>query len=262
MIWPTESGVIYRHNFSDNIFEKIEQFRYRLSASSYQGIESSPSAYKQLGYFTDNGGNVFCADLRTMKPRWHFFNIDDSDASPVISIENEIPFVFIGNEVDKQGAEGLGYLRKLNGLTGKEVWKFEKKCYSSHGEKVNNGGMLSTPLLGKEQAANIIYTIFSRTDTNAAGMLVAINKSNGSKLFEVPLSRYSWVSPIALYDKAGYPTLYVPTVNGLVFLIDGITGEVIFSQDMGCIFESSPIAWNNRIIQPARGNKIFSFVVE
>jgi len=262
MIWPTESGVIYRHNFSDNIFEKIEQFRYRLSASSYQGIESSPSAYKQLGYFTDNGGNVFCADLRSMKPRWHFFNIDDSDASPVISIENEIPFVFIGNEVDKQGAEGFGYLRKLNGLTGKEVWKFEKKCYSSHGEKVNNGGMLSTPLLGKEQAANIIYTIFSRTDTNAAGMLVAINKSNGSKLFEVPLSRYSWVSPIALYDKAGYPTLYVPTVNGLVFLIDGITGEVIFSQDMGCIFESSPIAWNNRIIQPARGNKIFSFVVE
>jgi outer membrane protein assembly factor BamB len=262
MIWPTESGVIYRHNFSENIFEKIEQFRYKLSASSYQGIESSPSAYKQLGYFTDNGGNVFCADLRNMKPRWHFFNIDDSDASPMISIENEIPFVFIGNEVDKQGSEGFGYLRKLNGLTGKEVWRFEKKCYSSIGEKVNNGGMLSTPLLGREQAANIVYTVFSRTDEHAAGMFVAINKSTGAQIFEVPLSRYSWVSPIALYDENGYPTLYVPTVNGLVLLIDGISGEIIFSQDMGCIFESSPIAWNNRIIQPARGNKIFSFVIE
>ena len=262
MIWPTESGVIYRHNFSENIFEKIEQFRYKLSASSYQGIESSPSAYKQLGYFTDNGGNVFCADLRNMKPRWHFFNIDDSDASPVISIENEIPYILIGNEVDKQGAEGFGYLRKLNGLTGKEIWKFEKRCYSSIGEKTNNGGMLSTPLLGREQAANIVYTVFSRTDEHGAGMLVAIDKSNGNLLFEVPLSRYSWVSPIALYDENGYPTLYLPTVNGLVLLIDGISGEIIFTQDMGCIFESSPIAWNNRIIQPARGNKILSFIVE
>jgi hypothetical protein len=262
MIWPTESGVIYRHDFSKNVFDAIEQFRYKLSASSYQGIESSPSAYKQLGYFTDNGGNVFCADLRSMKPRWHFFNIDDSDASPVISIENEIPFVLIGNEVDKQGAEGFGYLRKLNGLTGKEMWKFEKRCYSSIGEKTNNGGMLSTPLLGREQASNIVYTIFSRTDEHGAGMLVAVDKINGNQLFEVPLSRYSWVSPIALYDENGYPTLYVPTVNGLVLLIDGISGEIIFSQDMGCIFESSPIAWNNRIIQPARGNKILSFIVQ
>ena len=262
MIWPTESGVIYRHDFSKNVFDAIEQFRYKLSASSYQGIESSPSAYKQLGYFTDNGGNVFCADLRNMKPRWHFFNIDDSDASPVISIENEIPFVLIGNEVDKQGSEGFGYLRKLNGLSGKEVWRFEKKCYSSIGEKVNNGGMLSTALVGKEKAANMIYTIFSRTDLHGAGMLVAVDKTNGNLIFEVPLSRYSWVSPIAIYDQNGNPTLYVPTVNGFVLLIDGITGEVIFNQDMGCIFESSPIAWNNRIIQPARGNKIFSFVIE
>ena len=262
MIWPTESGVIYRHDFSKNLFDKIEQFRYKLSDSRYQGIESSPSAYKQLGYFTDNGGNVICADLRNMKPRWHFFNIDDSDASPVISIENEIPYILIGNEVDKQGAEGFGYLRKINGLTGKEVWHFEKKCYSSIGEKVNNGGMLSTPLLGKEKAADIIYTVFSRTDLHGAGLLVAINKTNGSLLFEVPLSRYSWVSPIAVYDQNGAPTLYVPTVNGFVLLVDGLTGEVIFSQDMGCIFESSPIAWNNRIIQPARGNKIYSFVIE
>jgi outer membrane protein assembly factor BamB len=93
-------------------------------------------------------------------------------------------------------------------------------------------------------------------------MLVAINKTNGSMLFEVPLSRYSWVSPIAVYDQNGAPTLYVPTVNGFVLLVDGLTGEVVFSQDMGCIFESSPIAWNNRIIQPARGNKIYSFVIE
>ncbi|MEY3849635.1 MAG: hypothetical protein RJA38_76 [Bacteroidota bacterium] len=262
MIWPTESGVIYRTNYSDTSFNFVEQFRYKLTESYHQGIESSPCAYKQLGYFTDNGGNVFCADLRTMQPRWHFFNTDDSDASPVLSIEKEIPFVFIGNEVDKQGSKGLGYLRKLNALTGKEMWHFEKECYSSVGEKTNNGGMLCTPLLGKNQARNIVYTIFSRTTVNGAGELVALNKENGAVLFKVPFQQYSWVSPIAVYDKNGYPTLFVPTVGGTIYLIDGMNGSVLYSENFGCTFESSPIAWGNRIIQPARGNKIFSFLLE
>jgi len=262
MIWPTESGVIYRTNFSDTSFNSVEQFRYRLPESHHQGIESSPCAYKQLGYFTDNGGNVFCADLRTMQPRWHFFNTDDSDASPVLSVEKEIPFVFIGNEVDKQGSKGFGYLRKLDGLTGKEVWRFERECFSSVGVKVNNGGMLCTPLLGKQQASNIVYTIFSRTTVNGAGELVALNKETGTVLFKVPFQQYSWVSPIALYDKNGYPTLFVPTVGGVIYLIDGMNGSVLYSENFGCTFESSPVAWGNRIIQPARGNKIFSFILE
>jgi len=262
VIWPTESGVIYRTNFSDTSFKSVEQFRYRLPESSHQGIESSPCAYKQLGYFTDNGGNVFCADLRTMQPRWHFFNTDDSDASPVLSIENENPFIFIGNEVDKQGSKGFGFLRKLDGLSGREVWRFEKECYSSVGEKVNNGGVLSTALIGKHQASDIVYTIFSRTTVNGAGELVALNKETGKQIFRVPFLQYSWVSPIALYDKNGYPTLFVPTVGGVIYLIDGMNGSVLYSENFGCTFESSPIAWGNRIIQPARGNKIFSFILE
>lgn len=262
LIWPTESGVIYRTNYSDTSFSAIDQFRYRLKASAHQGIESSPCAYKQLGYFTDNGGNVFCADLRTMQPRWHFFNTDDSDASPVLSIEKENPFIFIGNEVDKQGPKGFGYFRKLDGLTGKEVWRFEKECYSSVGEKVSNGGVLSTALVGKNQASNLVYTIFSRTTLNGAGELVALNKENGELFFRVAFPQYSWVSPIALYDKNGYPTLFVPTVGGTIYLIDGMNGSILYSENFGCTFESSPIAWGNRIIQPARGNKILSFILE
>jgi hypothetical protein len=262
LIWPTESGVIYRTNYSDTSFSAIDQFRYRLTESYHQGIESSPCAYRQLGYFTDNGGNVFCADLRTMQPRWHFFNTDDSDASPVLSIEKENPFIFIGNEVDKQGPKGFGYFRKLDGLSGKEIWRFEKECFSSVGEKVSNGGVLSTALVGKNQASNIVYTIFSRTTLNGAGELVALNKENGALLFRVPFPQYSWVSPIALYDKNGYPTLFVPTVGGIIYLIDGMNGSIIYSENFGCTFESSPIAWGNKVIQPARGNKIFSFILE
>jgi outer membrane protein assembly factor BamB len=176
--------------------------------------------------------------------------------------DRENPFIFIGNEVDKQGPKGFGYLRKLDGLTGKEVWRFEKECYSSVGEKVNNGGVLATTLVGKNQASNIVYTIFSRTTVNGAGELIALNKETGTQIFKVPFLQYSWVSPIALYDKNGYPTLFVPTVGGVIYLIDGMNGSILYSENFGCTFESSPIAWGNRIIQPARGNKIFSFILE
>ncbi|MFN6039029.1 MAG: PQQ-binding-like beta-propeller repeat protein, partial [Bacteroidota bacterium] len=83
-VWPTESGVIYHGSLSENKLDSIEKYRYKSKETSHQGIESSPSAIGNLIYFTDNGGNVFCLDVKTMKPRWHYFNNDDSDATPAI----------------------------------------------------------------------------------------------------------------------------------------------------------------------------------
>ena len=261
-IWPTESGVIYRGVLGTTKIDSIEMFRYTSKDTKHQGLESSPSAIGNLAYFTDNGGNVFCLDVRTMKARWHFFNHDDSDASPVIQMKDGIPYIFIGNEVDKQGGEGICALRKLNGLTGQLVWAYEKKCFSITSPKTNNGGMLSTPCIGRNKAENMIWTIFSRTPKGGRGVFVCLDINTGKLIYEIPLENYSWVSPIALYDKSGNPYVYFPDVYGNIYLVDGLNGKIIFKQSMGLTFESSPVAWDNRIIQPARGNKIFSFTLE
>lgn len=261
-IWPTESGAIYQGKIENNQIQQIQQFRYKSLASYYQGIESSPSASGNLIYFTDNGGLVFCLDSRTMKPRWHFFNEDDSDASPVLSYEQSQPYVYVGNEVDKQGSNGFGACRKLDALTGQLIWEFKKECYSLQAETANNGGMLSTVCLGKNNASNLLWTIFSRTNKNGGGMFVCLNQQTGVPIYEIALNRYSWVSPIALYDKKGDAYVYFSDVGGNIYLIEGSTGRVIFTESTGVIFESSPIAWNNIIVQPARGNKIFSFSIQ
>lgn len=261
-IWPTESGVIYRGSLNEEKLPPSEQYKYSIKSHPRQGIESSPSAYGNLGYFTDNAGNTFCLDLRTMKPRWHFFNTDDSDASPVIDVENNIPFIFIGNEVDQQGPEGKAYLRKLNGLTGKLEWEYERHCYSVTKPKTNNGGMLTTPALGRKKADGLIWTIFSRVDANSRGSFVCLNIADGKVKYEIPLRSYSWASPIALYDTEGNAYVYFTDVTGHVYLINGISGEIIFKDKYSNVFESSPVAIGNRIIQPARGNKIFSFIID
>jgi hypothetical protein len=261
-IWPTESGVIYRGMLNDQNHPPYEQYKYSISDHPRQGIESSPSAYRNLGYFSDNAGNVLCLDLLNMKPRWHFFNSDDSDASPVLEIENDIPYIYVGNEVDQQGSSGKAYLRKLNGLTGKTEWEYERICYSVTKPRTNNGGMLTTPSVGRNKTEGLIWTIFSRVDTLSRGSFVCLNTQDGKIKYEIPLSSYSWASPIALYDKEGNSYIYFTDVGGSMYLIYGETGEIIYRNNTGEIFESSPVAIGNRIIQPARGDKIFSFIIQ
>lgn len=261
-IWPTESGVIYRGILSDQEHPPFEQYKYSIPEHSRQGIESSPSAIGNLGYFTDNAGNVLCIDLLNMKPRWHFFNNDDSDASPVLEVENNIPYIYVGNEVDQQGPKGKAYLRKLNGLTGTAEWEYERVCYSVTKPRTNNGGMLTTPSVGKKKATGLIWTIFSRVDSLSRGSFVCLNTTDGKVKYEIPLRSYSWASPIALYDSEGNAYVYFTDVGGDMYLINGENGEIIYINNTGSIFESSPVAIGNRIIQPARGDKIFSFIIQ
>jgi hypothetical protein len=261
-IWPTESGVIYRGFLNDQNHSPFEQYKYSITEHPRQGIESSPSAYRNLGYFTDNAGNVLCIDLISMKPRWHFFNTDDTDGSPVLEIENGIPYIYVGNEVDQQGPSGKAYLRKLNGLSGKTEWEYERVCYSVTKPRTSNGGMLTTPSVGRNKAAGLIWTIFSRVDTLSRGSFVCLNTADGKIKYEIPLKQYSWASPIALYDNEGNSYVYFTDVGGEIYLIDGEKGEIIYRASTGAVFESSPVAIGNRIIQPARGDKIFSFLVQ
>jgi outer membrane protein assembly factor BamB len=261
-IWPTESGVIYFGKLNQNSLDSINMLRYQTKDSYHQGLESSPSALGNLVYFSDNGGNVFCLDLNTMKLRWHYYNKDDSDATPVIQIIDGIPYIFVGNEVDKQGVEGIGAITKLNGLNGTVVWRYEKKCFSFGEPKPNNGGMLSTPCIGRMKAENLIWTIFSLTEKTGKGTFVCLDINSGAVKYELEMENYSWVSPIALYDKDGNPYVYFSDVAGRIYLINGLSGKVIHKEQIGALFESSPVAWDNRIIQPSRGNKIFSFVIE
>jgi len=261
-IWPSESGVVYFGQVTSNGVNQLSEARYRITNPSRQGIESSPSAIANLVYMADNGGTVFCLDVRTMKPRWHYTTGDDNDATPVVEVINGVPYVYIGNEVDMQGKRGTASFSKLNGLTGQLIWKYSRKCNSEFGKKPNSGGILSTCCIGKGKIESYVWTVFSRVDSMLSGKLVCINKETGKLKYEINMRQYSWVSPILLYDRLGNAYLYLSDVGGNVYLILAETGEILYKKNIGMTFESSPIAWNNFIIQPARGNQILCFQLE
>ena len=263
---PAENGLIYKtlvKNSSQIHTQTV--YKYHVSSRPAAGIESSMAAWNNLGWFGDNGGNVFCLDLMTMKALWCVNNFDDTDASMVLDLaENpKNPYLYIGNEVDLQGDEGTAFIRKIDGLTGKEVWNVSRKSTNKKvGGRVNSGGVLASVLPGKHQAKQLVYGVFSRIDGTMAGEFVAINKQTGKIHFSLKMDHYSWASPVDLYDKDGNCYLFFTDVYGTIYLINGVTGNIIHKEKTSFVWESSPIAWDNRIVVGSRGNKIVSFVVE
>lgn len=262
--WPGENGILYKFRMLDGKYKLHSKLIYHSKKPnrSSLGIESSMSVYKNYGYFGDNQGNVVCVNLATLQPIWYFDNVDDSDATIVLEEETGTPYIYIGCEVDKQGDKGFAFLRKLNALTGEEVWLNKMPAHSVHaGEKTFNGGMLSTPLLGKNQAKDLLYVSISQPGNSNSGQLIALEKGTGKIRFTTKLNAYSWSSPVGFYTKKGEPIVLIGDVVGNIYLIDGLTGERIFVKNLGSNFEASPAVMGDELIIGSRGNKIYKFKI-
>lgn len=262
---PAENGQIYKTKVTNSsVIPPALKLNYGVAKHPDYGLEASFGAWNNYGFFGDNGGNVFCLNLMTMRPVWYLDNLDDTDASMVLDLqESKHPFLYLGNEVDKQGVSGTAAIRKIDALTGKEVWQVSRTCAgSSLAGKINSGGVLASVLPGKKKAVNLVYGIFSRVEGGLGGEFVAINKSTGKEVFSIRMDHYSWASPIDLYDSAGNCYVFFTDVYGTIYLIDGVSGEMIVKRKMECVWESSPVAWGNRIVLGARGRKIYSFILE
>jgi outer membrane protein assembly factor BamB len=258
LLWPAENGILYKLIRSEKGLKIHSKFVYKVRGNNHLGIESSIAVYGHYGIITDNGGSIICVDLHTLQPMWYSNNSDDTDATPVISIEDGKPYVYTGCEVDKQGNQGLSIFRKLNLLNGKEIWRFSIACHSIvNGSYIYNGGMLGTPLLGKSNCSSMIFTSFSQYKPGNTGLFAAFDQITGKVLWQTPLSAYTWSSPIGYITKQGQFIILLGDVIGNLYVIDGQSGKIIVQKRVGQNFESSPIAYGNTAIIASRGNSFF-----
>lgn len=263
LFWPAENGTLYKFLRTDSSLVLHSALRYRVKGKDAPGMESSMAVYHNYGYVGDNHGNILCINLNTLKPVWHFHNLDDTDGSPVIETENGVPFVYTGCEVDKQGRRGFSRFVKLNGLTGVPVWTQSVACRSlTYGGKNFNGGMLATPLLGSGDCSDLIISNFSQPDSSMNGHLIAFNKSTGKVVYRTVLDAYSWSSPVPFLNEKGEMFIFTGDVKGNVYLLSGRTGKILIKQHIGDNFESSPLVVDNGVIFGSRGRSIFRLAFE
>jgi hypothetical protein len=239
------------------------KYRYKIGNINHQGIENSVASYKNMMYFTDNGGTLQGLDLTKMKPVWALGMTDDSDATIVIEPEKGVPFLYTGTEVDRQGSKGNSILRKVNGLTGKVMWKKEIPALTILGKNPVNGGLLATPIIGKHDISNQIIFTIARYKTMSGGLMISLDKQTGKEIWRREMSQYAWSSPVAVYDKKGNSYIVQCDSVGTIYLLKGKTGEIIQKKNFyGSNIESSPAIFNNMIVIANRGGRIFSLTIE
>jgi outer membrane protein assembly factor BamB len=262
IFWPAENGLIYSFQISeDRAISPMAKMRYEHSKLFRAGIESSMAAIDSFGFFSDNSGSVICINLKTLEPIWNVSNDDDSDATIAIDKEDDGSyFLYTGNEVDRLAPVNTAYFRKLDAQTGAELWKVGRSCRGTAlNGKTNSGGILSSPVIGKKQGKDLVYCVFSRVDKNNHGEFIAINKHTGEEAFTILMDHYSWSSPVDLYDEDGRIYIFFTDVAGTIYLIDGLSGDLIIKEKTAYTFESSPVAVNDQIFIASRGQSILSF---
>jgi len=263
LFWPSENGTLYKYLITDGSLIKHSTLRLHPSDDNATGVENSLCVYKNYGYFGTNHGDVYCIDLNTLTPIWHYDNHDDIDATIVCEVEDGTPFLYCGCEVDQQGDTGISYLVKLDGLTGKTVWEDKFECNKLIlNEKHFDGGLYSTPLLGSGDCSDLMFFNLCQYGSKSQADFMAVNRKTGKVVYNKRLRAFAWSSPVGFLNEEGKQYIFAGDSNGFAYLIEGKTGEILFSQLMVGNFESSPVVVGNELVVGSRGQIIHKFRIE
>ena len=270
LIYPGENGILYLIRLNTrydetagtlSISPETVKWHYngtRSSIGSYWlGMEDSAAVYGGYLFIADNGGNLMCIDLNTLQLVWVQDVLDDSNSTPVLSVEDGHLYLYVSTSFH------LGWrsydtaeipIWKIDAENGEIVWKTPYQCYTEDGV---SGGVQSTIALGKNELSDYIYVTVARTGQAYDGVLSCINKKTGKVEWEHK-AYYAWSSPVCVYNSDGTGKVLYCSCGGKMYLLDGKTGEVhdTFVLSDGAI-EASPAVYNNYVVVGTRDCKIW-----
>ena len=166
-------------------------------------ISSSVAAYGDYVFFGDKAGSIQCVNMNTLQPVWAV-NMEDSVVGSVaLEIgENGAVYLYAGNIVNKRAKSAPVKMVKLNALTGETIWE------------VKTGNVKYS----SKTAAQGVY------GGVVASPLVGEGDINDLVIFNVNN---------VVDGKQSYAVVYA---------LDKLTGEEIWSQPLDVASVSSPIA--------------------
>jgi len=263
LFWPGENGTLYKYIREADTLKLHSALRYNVKGHGAAGMESSMAVYSNYGYVSDSEGNILCVNLNTLKPVWRYNNLDDSDVSPVLELEDGVPYIYTGCEVDKRGTNQPARLTKINGLTGEEVWCHEELCLRPmvNGGEFMDGGYFGTPLLGKGNCENLIFATPCKHGKEH-GYILAVDRKTGKEVYRTQLKHYAWSSMVGFYNEKNEMFIFLGDAIGNVYLVEGKTGKILFTEHYGNNFEASPVAFGNSVVVGSRGNQIIKMSIK
>ena len=270
LIWPGENGLIYTVKLNTEYDKEagtltIEpddpvKTRYTSMYSDektydrYLGYEASAAIVENYLYISENGGLFQCVDLNTMQLVWAQDTKDDSNSSPLFDWEEDGQgYIYTAPSLHwtQEKHEGTISIYKLNASTGEIVWTHEMPCVTYDDI---SGGVQSSPLLGREgtEIEDLVIYMVGRSPGAWRGQLVALNKDTGEVVWQFQTGNYGWSSPVAIYTDDGKAYVFQADASGVCYILDGATGEKVYTYDIDQTVEASPVVFNNMILIGSR----------
>ena len=271
LIYPGENGLLYLIHLGTHYDEaagtlsldldKVVRWRYstkrNTQATYWLGMETSAAIYKHYLFIADNGANLFCIDLNTLKTVWVQDILDDSNSTPVLSIENDHLYLYVSTSFHLGWRSSTTVnipIWKIDAETGEIVWQTEYECSTIEGV---SGGVQSTIAVGRGDLNDYVYVTVAMTHGTGSGDTVALKKADGTKQWEVQTA-YTWSSPVCVYNEEGHGEVIYATSDGYLRVADGVTGDEKsrLAISDGTI-EASPAVYGNHLIIGTRAGKIW-----
>ena len=262
MVTAGENGILYSVKLNTNymgdyvsIDPAVTRYGYKQTLAGKLGTENSVTIYNNYVYFATNIGIIQCVDLNTMELVWSLNGKDDIDATLVIEPEADGTVALYGaNEVDKRGSHGRSQMFKVNALTGELIWYHNSDKIYQHND--NGGGSSATPAVGKNDLSNLVFFHICRTEDSGA-VLYALDKATGETVWSRNMGKYGWSSPTCVYTASGKGYVLIGSSNGMLRLLDGLTGQQVAEVELRGNIEGSPAVFGDMIVLGTRSNRIY-----
>lgn len=274
LIYPGENGILYIIHLNTKYNEQtgelsvdpdnIVKWKYngvRSGSRYWLGVESSAAIINNYIFLADNGGNLMCLDLNTLKLVWVQDVLDDTNCSPVVDIEDGHPYIYISTSFHygwRSYSTAAIPIFKIDAETGEIVWRTDYTCYTVQDL---SGGVQGTIAVGKNKLSDMIFVPVARTPGASSGTLAALKKDTGDVVWEKETSMYSWSSPVDFYDADGNGYLLYCNSGFNMFLIDGKTGEQLDYMNLGGNIEASPAMYGNYAVVGTRAMRTYCIQV-
>ena len=266
LIYPGENGILYLIRLNTSYDQEagtlsidpdpIVKWHYsgtRSSSDSYWlGMEDSAAIYNGYLFIADNGGHLMCLDLNTLQLVWVQDILDDSNSTPVLSIENGHLYLYISTSFHlgwRSWSTAEIPIWKIDAENGKVIWRTDYECYTHDGV---SGGVQSTIAVGKNSLSDYIYVTVAKTGDTYNGVLTCLDRTTGEIVWEHK-AFYAWSSPVCVYNSDGSANILYCTCGGYMYLLDAVTGEVLSEclLSSGTI-EASPAVYENMAVVGTR----------
>ena len=265
LIYPSENGVIYIIKLGSEFdpeagtmtIDPSEPVKWRYfgkrshtGGKYWLGYEDSAVIWRGHLIIADNGGHLICLNLNTFELVWVTDILDDTNCSPVLELEDGHPYIYISTSFHggwraSAGSSAVVPVWKIDAVTGETVWHTDFECYTRTSV---SGGVQGTAAVGQNDLSDLVFFSVAMTPSINSGTLAALDKQTGEVVWKFESKSYGWSSPVCVYDRSGYGYIIHCTADGSMYLIDGLSGEVRDSMQLGGLIEASPAVYESTVV--------------